>query len=55
MPEDDTEARFLRAAADVRAMAQWEPERERALQRFAAEGSEEAWAAASRFLRSPHE
>ncbi|MGH6828935.1 MAG: DNA primase [Rhizomicrobium sp.] len=55
MPEDDTEARFLRAAADVRAMAQWEPERERAFQRFAAEGSEESWQEASRFLRFPRE
>ena len=54
-PEDDTEARFLRAAADFRALAEWEPERERALQRLAAEGSEEAWREAQRYLRSPHE
>jgi len=55
VPEDETEARFLRATADFRAMAEWEPERERALRRFAAEGSEESWAEASRFLRSSHE
>ncbi|HEX4370570.1 MAG TPA: DNA primase [Rhizomicrobium sp.] len=55
VPEDETEARFLRAAADFRAMAEWEPERERALRRFASEGSEESWQEASRFLRSSHE
>ena len=55
LPEDDTEARFLRAAADFRALAEWEPERERALRRFAAEGSEDAWREAERYLRSPHE
>ncbi len=55
VPEDETEARFLRAAADFRAMAEWEPERDRALRRFAAEGSEESWREARRFLRSPHE
>jgi DNA primase len=55
VPEDETEARFLRASADFRAMAEWEPERERALRRFASEGSEESWREASRFLRSSHE
>jgi DNA primase len=55
VPEDETEARFLRAAADFRAMAEWEPERERALRRFASEGSEESWREASRFLRSSQE
>jgi DNA primase len=55
MPEDETEARFLRAAADFRAMAEGEPERERAFRRFAAEGSEESWHEARRLLRSPHE
>ena len=55
LPEDDTEARFLRAAADFRALAEWEPERERALQRLGAEGSEDAWREAQRYLRSPHE
>jgi DNA primase len=55
VPEDETEARFLRAAADFRAMAEWEPERDRAFRRFAAEGSEESWREARRMLRSPHE
>ena len=31
-------------------MAEWEPERARALERFASEGSEESWAEARRFL-----
>ena len=55
VPEDETEARFLRAAADFRAMAEGEPERDRAFRRFAAEGSEESWHEARRLLRSPHE
>jgi hypothetical protein len=55
VPEDETEARFLRASADFRGLAEWEPERDRALRRFAAEGSEESWAEASRFLRPSHE
>lgn len=55
VPEDETEARFLRAAADLRAMAEGEPERDRAFRRFAAEGSEESWQEARRLLRSPHE
>jgi DNA primase len=48
--EHDTEARFLRAALDLRKLAEWEPERARALERFAAEGSEEALAEVRRFL-----
>ena len=55
LPEDDTEARFLRAAADFRALAEWEPERDRALQRLGVEGSEDAWREAQRYLRTPHE
>ncbi|HKD48307.1 MAG TPA: DNA primase [Rhizomicrobium sp.] len=55
LSEDETEARFLRAAADFRVMAQWEPERERALRRFATEGSEESWREARRLLRSSHD
>jgi DNA primase len=55
LPEDDTEARFLRAAADFRALAEWEPERERALRRFGADGSEESWREAERYLRSPQD
>jgi len=52
VPEDETEARFLRASADFRAMAEGEPERERALRRFNTEGSEEAWQEMHRLLRS---
>jgi len=48
--EHDTEARFLRAALDLRKLAEWEPERARALERFATEGSEEALAEVRRFL-----
>ena len=55
LSEHDTEARFLRAALDLRKMAEWEPERARALARFAAEGSEEAWREASRFLGPSNE
>jgi DNA primase len=50
LPEEDVEARFLRAARDLAILVEWEPERARALDRFAQEGSEEAWAAARRFL-----
>jgi DNA primase len=55
VPEDETEARFLRAAQDFRVLAEWEPERDRAIQRFAAEKSEESWHEAQKFLRSPRE
>jgi DNA primase len=55
VPEDETEARFLRAARDFRVLAEWEPERDRAIRRFAAEKSEESWREAQKFLRSPHE
>jgi DNA primase len=53
--EHDTEARFLRAALDLRKLAEWEPEKARALERFASEGSEESWAEARRFLGTPHD
>ena len=48
--QEDVEARFLRAARDLAILVDWEPERARALDRFAHEGSEEAWAEARRFL-----
>jgi DNA primase len=51
----DTEARFLRAAGDLREMAEWEPERARAFERLGQEASEESWQEARRFLRSPGE
>ena len=51
--KQEAEARFLRAAADLREVAEWEPERARALERFAVEGSEESWREARRLMRSP--
>jgi DNA primase len=57
-PQDDgseADARFLRAAADLREMAEWEPERARAFERLGNEASEEAWREAKRFLRAPGE
>lgn len=39
----ETEARWLRAAAQLRDMAEADPERTRALERFKAEASEESW------------
>ena len=55
LSDHDTEARFLRAALDLRNLAEREPERARALERFATEGSEESWAEARRFLGTPHD
>jgi hypothetical protein len=52
---EETEARFLRAAADLREMAEWGPERARAFERLGSEASEEAWREAKRFLRAPGE
>jgi DNA primase len=52
---EETEARFLRAASDLREMAEWEPERARAFERLGNEASEEAWRDAKRFLRAPGE
>ena len=51
----ETEARFLRAAGDLREMAEWEPERARAFERLGSEASEESWQEAQRFLRAPGE
>ena len=52
---EEAETRFLRAASDLREMAQWEPERARAFERLSNEASEEAWREAKRFLRAPGE
>jgi DNA primase len=52
---EEAEARFLRAASDLREMAEWEPERARAFERLGSEASEEAWREAKRFLRAPGE
>jgi DNA primase len=49
-PEEDLDARFLRAAAQLREMAEIDPERRRALERFKAEGTEESWTEARRLL-----
>jgi DNA primase len=48
--EDDFDARFLRAAQDLRDMAEREPERVRALERFKTEGTEESWRDAQRLF-----
>ena len=53
--EHETEARFLRAAGDLREMAEWAPERARAFERLGNEASEESWQEAQRFLRAPGE
>jgi DNA primase, catalytic core len=47
---EDADARFLRAAQDLRAMAQTDPERQRALERFKREPSEENWLDVRRLL-----
>ena len=50
---DDFEARWLKAVADLREMAELGPERVRALERFKSEGTEESWRDAHRLL-GPH-
>lgn len=47
---EDADARFLRAAQDLRALAETDPERVRALERFKQEPSEENWLAVRRLL-----
>ena len=49
----DIEARWLRAVADLREMAELGPERVRAMERFKFEGTEESWRDAHRLL-GPH-
>ncbi|HEY0301225.1 MAG TPA: DNA primase [Rhizomicrobium sp.] len=52
-PADDAgdfEARFLKAAADLREMAERAPERARAMERFKIEGTEESWNEAQKLL-----
>jgi DNA primase len=46
----DIEARFLKACADLREMAERAPERARAMERFKADGTEESWNEAQRLL-----
>jgi DNA primase len=47
---DDIEARFLRAAAQLLEMAELEPERKRAVERFNAEATEDNWRDAKRLI-----
>ncbi len=47
---EDTEARFLKAASDVREMTEGAPERVRAVERFKTEATEESWRAARKLL-----
>jgi DNA primase len=49
---DEVEGRWLRAAAQLREMAELDPERKRALERFKSEASEESWRDAHRLLLS---
>jgi len=49
----DAEARFLKAASDLREMAEREPERARAMERFKSEGTEESWHDARKLLGIP--
>ena len=55
--DEDIEARWLRAASQLRDMAQGNPERDRAVERFKSEGTEESWQDAKRLLeiRAPGE
>ncbi|MBL6853617.1 MAG: DNA primase [Alphaproteobacteria bacterium] len=52
-PPEDLDARFLKAASDLREMAERAPERARAMERFKTEGTEESWAEAQRLLGHP--
>jgi DNA primase len=49
----DADARFLKAASDLREMAEREPERARAMERFKSEGTEESWRDAQKLLGIP--
>jgi DNA primase len=46
----DVDARFLKAASDLREMAERVPERARAMERFKTEGTEESWLDAQKLL-----
>jgi len=50
-PGEDADARFLRAAHDLRALAQTDPERKRASERFKQEPNEESCLEHLRLLR----
>jgi DNA primase len=47
---EDIEARWLRAASQLRDMAETGPERARAFERFKLEGTEESWRDAANLL-----
>jgi DNA primase len=49
---EDADARFLRAASQLRDMADLDPERRRALERFKREASEESWQEVRRLLET---
>jgi hypothetical protein len=49
-PADDIEARFLHAAAQLQEIAELEPERKRAVERFNSEATEENWREAERLI-----
>src|SRR6202012_4486271 len=48
--DEDIEARWLRAASQLRDMAETGPERARAFERFKSEATEESWRDATRLL-----
>jgi DNA primase len=50
---EDVEARWLRAATQLREMAELDPERKRAVERFNSEATEESWSDAHRLLVPP--
>src|SRR5262249_9023738 len=52
---EDTEARFLLAARQLRDMAELEPERQRAAERHKSEATEESWAEFHRLRSLPNE
>jgi DNA primase len=52
---EDVEARFLRAAAQLRDMAELEPERQRAAERLKSEATEESWTEFQRLRGSPND
>jgi hypothetical protein len=52
---EEYEARFLRAAAQLRDMAELEPERQRAAERLKADASEESWAEYRRLRGLPND
>jgi DNA primase len=47
---DGADARFLKAASDLREMAERAPERARAMERFKVEGTEESWVEVERLM-----